>query len=600
MFNILKIKIINNREELIKILVENETENVAIEEIELSLKALENNDKYVTQNNLICSSYLPMNLPLYSLITYVVVPKVNTSKCFYRPSTKTLEQSKKIEGILKLKDFDIELVDSPRYQFFNDCVSKSNIVVFVGKPENANELVSKINKNTMFIYYGVGQNPVVVEKDGNTELASKKIVDAILFNYGQDCAKPNMILVNRVVAEQLKEKLIEEINKRIDDNKTTIKNINTLKEVANLLVDEHNNIIYGGKIDFYERTLEPVVICKDIKIDRDTYNEYYAPVFRLMVFDTVSDLKSYFSQTKYKEENMNISLFGTNKYIEKLPSSIILRDSIVSDIDNGYSEYGGYGKNVSFINYKGIKINKPLLINREIEDFYNNSIFDIEKFDNIPMLKRLKTLLYLEFKTNMTQIFSNDLLFSFIFGSYAKNRQKQTSDVDMFGCVDNINDNTLEKFKEWYFKFHYKYGLFPDFVYPGEIITREKLEDIINKNKDIEFNLANSSAVFDSIFYTQILTDKKTSFIGNERLLLQYEIQLKKYIPDWCNQIFDLLSRTNTIKSDREHMKCLMALANNDLLFFSKKLKYEEECSDKYAGIIKNLDDGFLIRKRGK
>ena len=149
-----------------------------------------------------------MNLPLYSLITYVIVPKINASKCFYRPSTKTITQSKKIQELLGLDEYDIKLVDSPRYQFFNNYVNKSNVVVFVGKPENANELISKLSNNTMFIYYGVGQNPVVVEKDGDIDLASKKIVDAILFNYGQDCAKPNMILVNRLVSEQLKNKII--------------------------------------------------------------------------------------------------------------------------------------------------------------------------------------------------------------------------------------------------------------------------------------------------------------------------------------------------------------------------------------------------------
>ena len=72
---------------------------------------------------------------------------------------------------------------------------------------------------------------------------------------------------------------------------------------------------------------------------------------------------------------MNISLFGNSRYIEKLPASLVLNNEIVSDIDNGFCEYGGYGKNTSYLSYKGVTINKPLLINREINDFYNNESF---------------------------------------------------------------------------------------------------------------------------------------------------------------------------------------------------------------------------------
>ena len=81
----------------------------------------------------------------------------------------------------------------------------------------------------------------------------------------------------------------------------------------------------------------------------NTYKEFYAPVFRLMAYESDLDLKNYFLSPSYKNENMNISLFGTNEYIQNLPASIILNNSIVSDVDNGYSEFGGYGKNVSFV-----------------------------------------------------------------------------------------------------------------------------------------------------------------------------------------------------------------------------------------------------------
>lgn len=537
-----------------------------------------------------------MNLPLYSLVTYVIIPRLNTQKCVYRASTQTISQLKKIQNILELDEYNIKLVDLPRTEYFNNYVSKANVVIFVGKPENAEQLIKNLNNNTMFIYYGVGQNPIIVEKDADLKLASKKIVDSILFNYGQDCAKPNAIIVNNVISEKLKEELIKEINLRVNDNKTTIKKLQTLKEVSTLLVSEVNNIIYGGNIDFRHKTLEPVIISKKLKIEDDTYNEYYAPIFRLMVYDNMLDIKQYFSNARYKDENMNISLFGSNEYIEKLPSSIILKNSIVSDIDDGSSEYGGYGKNVSFINYKGIRINKPLLINREIEQLYDNNFLDLALENNTNNKKRIKNILYLEIKSEIIRIFNNELLFSFIFGSYAKNSYNQTSDVDIFACIDKINNKKIDIFREWYFKFHYKYGLFPDFIYPGEIVTKERLNEIIKKNKEIEFKLYNSSDVFDSIFYTQILTDQKTNIFGDEKKLLYYEFETKKYIQEWCVQIYDLLIKNDMIKSERENMKCLIAMSNNDLLYFSKKLKYERNDFTVYETLASKIDDGFFLK----
>lgn len=537
-----------------------------------------------------------MNLPLYSLVTYVIIPRLNTQKCVYRASTQTISQLKKIQNILELDEYNIKLVDLPRTEYFNNYVSKANVVIFVGKPENAEQLIKNLNNNTMFIYYGVGQNPIIVEKDADLKLASKKIVDSILFNYGQDCAKPNAIIVNNVISEKLKEELIKEINLRVNDNKTTIKKLQTLKEVSTLHVSEVNNIIYGGNIDFRHKTLEPVIISKKLKIEDDTYNEYYAPIFRLMVYDNMLDIKQYFSNARYKDENMNISLFGSNEYIEKLPSSIILKNSIVSDIDDGSSEYGGYGKNVSFINYKGIRINKPLLINREIEQLYDNNFLDLALENNTNNKKRIKNILYLEIKSEIIRIFNNELLFSFIFGSYAKNSYNQTSDVDIFACIDKINNKKIDIFREWYFKFHYKYGLFPDFIYPGEIVTKERLNEIIKKNKEIEFKLYNSSDVFDSIFYTQILTDQKTNIFGDEKKLLYYEFETKKYIQEWCVQIYDLLIKNDMIKSERENMKCLIAMSNNDLLYFSKKLKYERNDFTVYETLASKIDDGFFLK----
>lgn len=586
-----------NKNEIIEILKEIETESVATEEFNLSINALKNSDKYIKENAENISSYLPMNLPLYSLIIYTIIPRICAKKSNYRPSTKTLEQSKKIHEILEIEKFNIHLFEGTRFDYFQKEVSRSDVVIFVGKPKNAEKLSNQLSKKTMFIYFGVGQNPVVIENDADIQLACKKIVSAIMFNYGQDCAKPNVILCKKDIYDEFSKKLIAEIEKNMNE-KTTIKNLEALKEVAKLLVKDNQYIIYGGNVDFPNRTLNPIIITKPFNDNQDNYDEYYAPIFRIITYNNISELRKYFSHQIYKEENMNVSLFGRSTFVENLPSSLVLPNEMVGEIDNGYCEYGGYGINTSYILYRGIRIIKPILINREISYFLKNERFIATANKGTKILSeksRLKIVLLEEYKSYIQQLFGNDLSFSFIFGSYAKGKEKLCSDIDIFACLRKYDENLIKKFREWYFQYHYIYGKTPDFYYPGEIITEEKLNQIIRNSNKVQFDLVNDSDTFDALFYTQILTDRKREILGDNDILLKYETEFRKIVPEFCYQIFELLTNKGMIRSERDYTKCLMALSSNNLLFFGKRLTFEKP-KDQFADIVEKLDDGFLIK----
>lgn len=199
----IKRKLESSKEIIIDILQEIEPKNVALEEFELAVLALSNNDKYINRCVDSISVYLPMNLPLYSLIIYAIIPKICSNYVYYRPSTKTLNQSKKIHDILNLDSYSIQLFEGTRHDYFKSKVNKSDVVVFVGNPSNANQISEKLSRKTLFIYFGVGQNPVIISSDADIELASKKIAKTVMFNSGQDCAKPNVILCNKKTISKL-------------------------------------------------------------------------------------------------------------------------------------------------------------------------------------------------------------------------------------------------------------------------------------------------------------------------------------------------------------------------------------------------------------
>lgn len=103
MFSSLKKIILEQKEELVEILSETESKSVALQEIQLSINALNGNNKYVEKKVESIASYLPMNLPLYSLITYTIIPGLCSNVSYYKPSAISLEVSKKNTQIIKFK-----------------------------------------------------------------------------------------------------------------------------------------------------------------------------------------------------------------------------------------------------------------------------------------------------------------------------------------------------------------------------------------------------------------------------------------------------------------------------------------------------------------
>lgn len=115
----------------------------------------------------------------------------------------------------------------------------------------------------------------------------------------------------------------------------------------------------------------------------------------------------------------------------------------------------------------------------------------------------------------------------------------------------------------------------------------------MNNSTNIIINEYNDSNTFDNFFYTQIFTDKKIIIFGEENKIKEYERSFEKNTPKICEKIFCFLEEKYLFEDERVYAKALIALANNDLLYFGKKLKYENPKQD-YSSIVNNLDDGLL------
>lgn len=133
LINILK----KERNSILNVLLQVESIETAEEEINVSINALENyQDNYLNKCNN-CCVFLPMNLPLYSLVTYVILPRLNASTVVYRCSNIMKDISVTLHKILNLDLYNIHLFNGSRNSYIKNYVQNSDVTVFIGKYENA-------------------------------------------------------------------------------------------------------------------------------------------------------------------------------------------------------------------------------------------------------------------------------------------------------------------------------------------------------------------------------------------------------------------------------------------------------------------------------
>ena len=190
----------NNKNKIIDILLSKETHLTAIDEYNKIVSCFENIDiqlEYLLsrQVNLI-SSYLPQNLPLYSLVLFVFVPSLMADSVAFRPPVLLTDIYHQLFGIFKEVFDNVSECICQRNEFLYNYVVKSDAIIFTGKLENAMKIIEQLPTDSVFIYNGSGYNPIVITKDGNlSDENIDKIVDYQLYNSGQDCMAPGVIFV---------------------------------------------------------------------------------------------------------------------------------------------------------------------------------------------------------------------------------------------------------------------------------------------------------------------------------------------------------------------------------------------------------------------
>ncbi len=372
-----------NELEILDILCETASYTAASEEIEQSKRVLGEAAAelaiYKPGEINIVSVYHSSNVQLYSYVLYGLIPSMFAGTIAIRPSSRVGDQLVRLHNLLGAPlaaPIEIHPIGQRSFERFS---RKSDVVIFTGKYENALE-VQQACPNALFLFFGSGLNPVVVTPSADMEKAADDVIRARLFNSGQDCMCPDVIFVDEQKADKFQQLVLEKIAQlRFGPRTDPFADVSPIfytgvaSSVAELVDAYPARVIHKGTIDPQTGVVEPIVIRSNLD-EFTTFQELFGPVFNLVGYKTLEDVKEFLTAPEELERAFGLSVYGEPSWATQFEGVYwVVRNRTLFDEENGNAPFGGYGPRASFVSWKGITTAQPILVSREVAHHFGNS-----------------------------------------------------------------------------------------------------------------------------------------------------------------------------------------------------------------------------------
>lgn len=376
-------KLLAHKEELLDILTEIAGYRAAEAEISVSVEVLRGAEAELRRYNPAhikkIAVYHPSNVVLYSYVLYGIIPSAFAEQICIRPSKQSAEALNRIHQLLGGDGaLPIEVLNLSQRKF-NQHVRGADLVIFTGRYENSLDVTAE-HPNALFLYFGSGINPFIVGPDADVDKAVESAVIARMFNSGQDCMCPNVYFVHRSKQQKFLDKLVKEVEnltfggRKDPDAGVTPMYYEGVAESIAQYVDEHGEaVVSGGRVELEDGKVEPTVLVSEIQAALPA-NEFFGPVFNVVIYDENRELLEWLYLPEHLEFTMGISVFGDPILAEVLTSQhMVAIDASLFDIENGNSEFGGYGRRANYVKFGDYCESRPLLISREVALIYGRA-----------------------------------------------------------------------------------------------------------------------------------------------------------------------------------------------------------------------------------
>jgi aldehyde dehydrogenase (NAD+) len=509
------------------------------------LGALDEIRGYLTRRTRLVAVFFPLNMPLYALCLYGLIPALVADQVSIRSPQRMTTLIQTLLPLLQVNCFfpNISVAFMGREEFVQTYVTKADVTIFTGKLSNAQHVMSQTKRDSLFLFNGWGCNPIVIGEGADLEFAVKKTIDARLFCSGQDCAAPDTILVHREQVFHFVESLKRQLREvKIGDYHNPEVRVGKLADhgqihlISALLLKFNSNIVYGGCIDYQASIIHPTIIVAPLK-EKVNYEELFAPVFIINIYDNDAQLAEYFEHPKYIENDMYVSLFGNSPFVQTLKTSIILHNKVVFDTDRGNDAFGGYSMGASFVNSNRNIVPKPILVPQDIFEF-----LDPEGAHQKLTPGRQKKI-GKRVSQAMTEMFCGNLVFGFLFGSIAQGNATRSSDINTFVVLRQTDSQQVQRYLRWIENYHSQMKLKIKRNPPFEVFTYEELEQFTSGFADCNQQASTQNSLLqDNDIRIMALLGAQRGVTGDKGLAVRYRHSIQSK------------SRLSGVEKDHEDM----------------------------------------------
>lgn len=135
-----------------------------------------------------------------------------------------------------------------------------------------------------------GKSPTIIAADANLDVAARRVAWAKYLNAGQTCIAPDYVLVERAVADEFTDKVVDQLARSRDKAPpTSIINGNHLRRLEALLDDHGGHELLPRKIDTKKRTFAPVAIAEPDLDSPLMSEEIFGPILPIITVETIDD-----------------------------------------------------------------------------------------------------------------------------------------------------------------------------------------------------------------------------------------------------------------------------------------------------------------------
>ena len=334
----------------------------------------------------------PVNLAFLPLIGAISAG----NKVLIKLSTQTPNTNKVIKEIIEeaFNPQHVVCLIEPMKDYLSLFDYEPNMLFFTGSTSVGKNLEKIcVERNIEYVTEMGGMCPCVIY-DINNPFHYDRLVWAKFLNAGQTCVSINYVLYNKNIINFIP-RLIESINKQFPDplvnfNVPKLINKKAFDRVKGIIIENKDNIVYGGNFDDERLIIEPTVIKTSVDQIKK-YGEIFGPILFICELDDEFDQYIYWINA-IDSSPLAAYLFSNKKqirdyFINNVNAGGYCFNDALSHILNHRLPFGGvytsgFGHYHGHFSFETFSFTKSLLINDKKKNnnikFVNNHI-DFDK-----------------------------------------------------------------------------------------------------------------------------------------------------------------------------------------------------------------------------